>query len=87
MFILSVVELVVSIWSAALCCRAAWRCCKTRLAGLVVQASLRPRQNPQQQVIVYPGSGAGQLSIAHEQPAIQKLATPEEGSGLRCLGK
>ena len=38
-----------------------------------MQASLRPRQNPQQQVIVYPGSGAGQLSIAHAQPAIQKF--------------
>ena len=67
MLIMAVVELIVSIWSAVLGCRAVCRCCKSHSAVVTVQAPPGQLPYPQQQIIMYPGFAPGQQFTVHGQ--------------------
>ena len=65
MVIMSVVELVVTIWSSVLCCGAVCRCCKTSsYTQRVVQYNAVPAVYPQQQMAMYPASTS--VAIYHQ---------------------
>ena len=67
MVIMAIVELVVSIWSAVLCCGAVCRCCKSHSAVVMVQGAPGQLPYPQQQFIMHPGAVSGQQFTGHVQ--------------------
>ena len=89
---MAIIELIVSIWSAALCCGAVCRCCKTRSAGLSVQANAGQRYYAQQQMVMYPGaSGAYPPGVypvstaAGTYPAGQQYVEQGQPSGCKYI--
>lgn len=79
MLIMAVIELVVSIWSAALCCTVVCSCChKTGSTRLSPQANSGQAYYPQQPMAMFPAVETGAYSST-QQPAAQR-----ELAGCKC---
>ena len=92
MIVMAVIELIVSIWSAVLCCGAVCRCCKTRSAGLPGQADAGQRYYAQEQMTMYPGASSAQSpgdypvrTAAGTYPAGQQYAEQGQPSGCKYI--
>ncbi|XP_067931013.1 uncharacterized protein [Watersipora subatra] len=84
LLLFSVAELVITIWSAVLCCEAVCSCCLSARPNHQVQYAV-PALQTQQQYVVYPGtvltqhvnSSGYQVTTGHQTPTATTLMLPQ----------
>ena len=90
MVVIAIGELIIGIWSAALCCGAVCGCCKSRPRENAIQyipARLNYQAAPQQHIVIYPDAAGIKVCTTVQQMPPQKKSTCEFAANSETLGQ